>query len=135
MKKGQNSFLKHLILSLSLILAGAVLYVLFEGNLFSIKILDTAVLTATNSIMQFIRNFVIEFFIALGAFVLLSYFIKKLTSKYTLFTTLVVMLLGIGYEVLQLTKVIPGTFDLLDIVVYLIASLLGILIIDYNSKK
>lgn len=135
MKKGQNSFLKHLILSLSLMLAGAVLYVLFEGNLFSIKILDTAVLTATNSIMQFIRNFVIEFFVALGAFVLLSYFIKKLTSKYTLFTTLVVMLLGIGYEVLQLTKVIPGTFDLLDIVVYLIASLLGILIIDYRSKK
>ena len=44
------------------------------------------------------------------------------------------MTVGIGFEIAQLFQFIPGTFDVIDIITYLIAAYISRIVIGYTGR-
>ena len=106
---------------------GVVIYWLFNNN----------VLTKSNLIYTIIRNYVSDGLWVISFFFIAINFSENITKKYILLTSLFVLIVGVIFEVMQLTNIANGTFDLLDILVYFIAILIACLIEKniYGGKK
>ena len=111
---------KRVILSVVSFMIGVVIYWLFNNN----------VLTKSNLIYTIIRNYVSDGLWVISFFFIAINFSENITKKY-------VLIVGVIFEVMQLTNIANGTFDLLDILVYFIAILIACLIEKniYGGKK
>ena len=118
---------KRVILSVVSFMIGVVIYWLFNNN----------VLTKSNLIYTIIRNYVSDGLWVISFFFIAINFSENITKKYILLTSLFVLIVGVIFEVMQLTNIANGTFDLLDILVYFIAILIACLIEKniYGGKK
>lgn len=109
---------KRIILSLITLILGIVIYYLYYK-----KIIDVS----TES-LRFVRNFIPDFLWMFSFFFLSVNYSKRITKKYVTLTSLYALALGILFELLQMANVVRGTFDILDIIVYIIAILIACIV-------
>ena len=80
-------------------------------------------LTKTNLITTFIRNYVPDILWTISSYSFSTVFSKNITPKYILLTALYVVTIGLMFELLQFTGIVRGTFDIFDIIVYIVFSI------------
>lgn len=112
-------------MALICLLLGLILYILFGTKILEI---DLKLLTTNTIITKIFRNHFFDFIWAFSFYIMCSYIMKLMTKKYKLLTGLYVVLIGIVYELLQLFNITSGTFDVLDILTYIIAVAVGSII-------
>lgn len=113
-----RSIYKRIILSIISFVIGVAIYWLFNNNL----------LSKSNLICTILRNHLSDGLWVISFFFIAINFSKNITKKYVLLTSIFVLVFGIIFEVMQLTNIANGTFDLIDILVYFIAVLISCLI-------
>ena len=109
---------KRFILSLIFLIIGIIIYVLFRFNL----------IINNNLFTSFIRNYIPDMCWALSFFFASINFTKNITSNYLIVNSIFVLLFGIIFELLQYFRVVKGTFDVIDIIVYFISIIIAALI-------
>ena len=83
-----------------------------------------------------IRNFAADFLWAYALFSCLRLSLRdELSGRYNITVLLLVAVVAVAIECLQLTKIFPGTFDLLDIVVELSAAVCALLISNMIERR
>lgn len=112
---------KKIIYSLSTLLVGILIYVLSTMGL----------LIKDDPISSFIRNYIPDILWAISFYSLSTFFSKTLTKYYIVFTAIYVIIIGIFFEYLQFTGVASGTFDVFDILVYIISTIVASLTEKY----
>ena len=112
---------KKIIFSLCALLLGILIYILSLEH-FLIK---------NHFIFSFIRNYVPDILWTISFYTISTLFSKNITKYYIIFTAVYVIILGICFEFLQFTGVARGTFDVYDIIVYIISALIASLIEKY----
>lgn len=112
---------KKIIYSLCTLLLGILIYYL------SLK----GILTKNDFISSFIRNYVPDILWTLSFYSLSTIFSKAITKKFVIFTAIYVIIIGVFFEFLQFTGIVKGTFDVFDILVYIISTIIACLIEKY----
>ncbi len=83
-----------------------------------------------------IRNFAADFLWTYSMFFCLRLTLgDDLCGKYNSFVFLLTAIVAVVIECLQLTKVFPGTFDFLDIVIELVAAVAALLISNMIERR
>lgn len=80
---------------------------------------------------MFIRNYIPDFLWMISFYFFSVNYSKRITKKYILFTSVYTFALGLFFELLQLANIVRGTFDILDIITYVIAILLADIVEKY----
>ena len=95
------------------------------------------ILIKKDLLSSFIRNYLPDILWMISFYSISVIFSKEITKNYIIFTALYVNIIGILFELLQLTGIVGGTFDIFDIVAYAISSIIAILIEKYywRDKK
>lgn len=112
---------KRMIFVISTLLVGILIYYLY----------NTQFLVKADIISSFIRNYVPDFLWLLSFYSLSAHFAKDLTKHYIIVTAMYVIILGVLFEILQLTGVVNGTFDIFDIITYIVSTIFACLIEKY----
>lgn len=112
---------KKIIYSLSTLLLGILIYYLSHKGL----------LIKNDFISSFIKNYVPDILWTLSFYSLSTIFSKAITKNYIIFTALYVIIIGIFFEFLQFTGIVKGTFDVFDILVYIISTIIACLVEKY----
>ena len=121
-----RSIFKRFILSIVAFVIGVSIYWLFNNEL----------LHKNNLIYTIIRNYLSDGLWVISFFFIAINFSKDITQKHILLTSVFVLIIGIIFEIMQLTNVANGTFDIIDILVYFLAILISILIeIKFMEEK
>lgn len=107
---------KRIIVSIILLLSGILIYYCFNDQLIE------------NKVSLLVRNHLADGLWIASFFFIATVFSKKISKRYILLTSIYVITIGILFEMLQLNSIIKGTFDLIDIVVYIIFTLISCLI-------
>ena len=116
---------KKIIYSLCTLIIGICIYLLSSYGL----------LTKSDYISSFIRNYVPDILWAISFYTLSTVFSKALSKYYIILTALYVILVGIFFEYLQFTGVAMGTFDVFDILVYIISTIIASLTEKYYWRE
>ena len=119
--KKSNLIYKRFILAIIVFIIGVAVYWLFNNN----------IIVKNNIIYTIIRNYLSDGLWAISFYFIAINFSKNITKKYILLTSIFVFSIGIIFEIMQLINIAHGTFDLIDIFVYLIAILISCLIEKY----
>lgn len=109
---------KRIILSLITLILGIVIYYLYYK-----KIIDVS-----TELLRFVRNFIPDFLWMFSFFFLSVNYSKRITKKYIILTSTYALALGTLFELLQMANVVKGTFDILDIIVYIISILIACIV-------
>lgn len=109
---------KRIILSLITLMLGIVIYYLFYK-----KIIDVS-----TELLRFVRNFIPDFLWMFSFFFLSVNYSKRITKKYIILTSIYALALGTLFELLQMVNVVKGTFDILDIIVYIISIIIACIV-------
>lgn len=109
---------KRIILSLITLILGIVIYYLYYK-----KIIDVS-----TELSRFVRNFIPDFLWMFSFFFLSVNYSKRITKKYIILTSTYALALGTLFELLQMANVVKGTFDILDIIVYIISILIACIV-------
>ena len=109
---------KKIIFSFFTLLIGSIIYFLS----------DTNILVKTNFITAFIRNYLPDILWTISFYTISTLLAKNITKNYILLSAVYVISIGILFELLQFTGIVRGTFDVWDILVYIIFSLVACLI-------
>lgn len=102
---------KRIIFSMITLLVGVFIYYLY----------DTRIIINTNGITRFVRNFIPDFLWMFSFFIFSINFSKEITKRYLVLTVIYTITLGVIFELLQLTKYVKGTFDIFDVITYIIS--------------
>ena len=120
------------------LLLGLLVYLLFNQATYIYSFLPEWLrfqqLTVDNSILDMLlKNYCADLLWAISfTFVVQSILMLKPPKVYLLLLTTV---LGVAVEIMQLSSIINGTFDLFDILVYFLGSLISIIIIKIGGKR
>jgi len=118
------------------ILVGSVIYYLFSPNVLFVKRIDSIIglnyhikLSGnSNLVLEFIRNYFLDMLWAYALVIALFYFIgNNAASLSKIF--LIAFSFSVALEILQVTPIAEGTFDLYDITVELLAEIVAVFII------
>ena len=109
---------KRIILSLITLILGIVIYYLYYK-----KIIDVS-----TELLRFVRNFIPDFLWMFSFFFLSVNYSKRITKKYIILTSTYALAMGTLFELLQMENVVKGTFDILDIIVYIISILIACIV-------
>lgn len=109
---------KRVTLSIIAFVIGVVIYWFFNNGL----------LSKNNLICTITRNYLSDGLWAISFYFIAINFSKNITKNYIILTSIYVFIFGIIFEIMQLTKIASGTFDLIDILVYFFAVLIACLI-------
>lgn len=109
---------KRILLSLITLILGIVIYYLYYK-----KIIDVS-----TELLRFVRNFIPDFLWMFSFFFLSVNYSKRITKKYIILTSTYALALGTLFELLQMANVVKGTFDILDIIVYIISILIACIV-------
>ena len=112
---------KRIILSICLLVCGIFIYLFFNSEF----------IDKSNIVTTIIRNFIPDLLWAMSFFFFSIVFARKVFKHYKIVNSLYVLIIGICFELLQLINVVNGTFDMLDIFVYVLSVLLANLIDIY----
>lgn len=115
--KISRTILIRINLSIISFFIGVVIYWLFNNSL----------LSKSNLIYTIIRNYLSDGLWAISFFFVAINFSKNITKNYILLTAVFVVGIGIIFEIMQLLKIVNGTFDLIDVLVYFISVLIACL--------
>ncbi len=120
---------KRIILSFAFFIIGFFIYFLFKVE----------IIEKNNIVFLIIRNYVPDICWVLSFYFLSISIMSNITKNDLLFNSLYVLIISLLYEFLQYFKIINGTFDLLDIIIYVLsiglASLIEIKIRRKNEKN
>lgn len=116
---------KRFILSISFLIIGVITYLLFDMNF----------LTKSNTLFSIIRDFAPDICWTLSFFFLSIYFTSKLTKNDLIINSLYVFSIAILYELLQCYHIVKGTFDIVDIFIYIISIIIACLFEQYIRRK
>lgn len=112
------------------LLAGTLIYVFVGGNTYINKIIMLHPMPKNDTVLgELLRYYLVD---ALWAYALtfsLSVFINRICAG------IIAFLFGLIWEICQKYSIIPGTFDIIDIIMYLTASMLAVLIIHLNKRR
>lgn len=118
------------------ILLGTAVYYLFSPNVLFVKKMDSitglafhiAIVEKNNLVFEFIRNFFLDMLWAYALVFTLFYLMSNNTAS-LLKTFFIAFSFSAAMEILQVTPIAKGTFDLCDIVVELLAEVVAVFII------
>ncbi len=113
-------------LSISL---GLLIYILFRDNTYIHQIFMPVLHCGPHVIIDFLRFNLVDFLWAYSLVCALSIFIHEA------FAGTLAISFGISWELLQKFSVIHGTFDWLDIVMYITASLTAVLVLFQFKRR
>ena len=116
---------KRTVLSLIFLIVGVAIYLLF----------DLEIMAKQSLMFSIIRNFLPDLCWTLSFFFMSINFSSKIVKNNLLFNSLYVLGIALIYELLQYFKVIKGTFDVLDILIYIIAIATACLIEKMIRRK
>lgn len=109
---------KRIILSLSFLILGSLVYLMF----------DLAIISKSNFIYRVIRNYVPDMCWTLSFFLMSINFTRNIAKNDLLINSLYVFGIGILFEIFQYFNIVKGTFDFFDILVYIITIILACLV-------
>ena len=109
---------KKIIFSLSLLVLGIFIYYLSHEHL----------LIKKDFLSSFVRNYIPDILWTISFYSLSTIFSKGLTKNYIIFTAVYVIIISLCFELLQFTGIVRGTFDIFDIIVYIISTIAACLI-------
>jgi len=112
---------KRIIFSLITLLVGIFIYYLSLEHL----------LIKNNLISSFIRNYVPDILWTISFYSLSVIFSKGITKNYIILTAIYVIVISVIFELLQFTGIVRGTFDVFDIMIYIISTIFASLIEKY----
>ena len=116
---------KRIVLSLIFLLLGVFIYFFF----------DIGLMIKNNTIVSIIRNHLPDSCWTFGFFFISINFTKNLFKHDILINSLYVLLIALIYEALQITNMVRGTFDPIDIIVYIISIVIAGLVEKYIRRK
>ena len=106
---------KRILISICTLILGVFIYYL---NFINVLITD-------NDISIFIRNYIPDFLWMVSFYFFSINYAKKITKKYIIATSIYVIALGLMFEMMQYSNIVKGTFDILDIITYIIAIIIA----------
>ena len=106
---------KKIIVSLCTLILGILIYYLYYQG----------IIIENTGFSIFIRNYIPDFLWMISFYFFSINYSIRITKKYILFTSVYTFALGLIFELLQLANIVRGTFDILDIITYIIAILLA----------
>ena len=118
------------------IVIGAIIYVLYSPNTVFVQLLNNYFIIKnldSNVVSNVLRNYFCDFCWSYSLAFTISFIYKDSFSLTT--SILVPISVGIMLEILQLTKIISGTYDILDIISELLACIICYLILVNRNKK
>ena len=117
--------------TLSLIIGGAI-YLLFRENAYITIFFGTNFLARIRETVSFLSVQIVNFYFVdfLWGLSLCAYLLAIFAPKGAgiFFCGIVAFLCGTGWELLQFTGVVSGTGDVLDIIAYLVAAIIAVII-------
>lgn len=120
---------KRVFLSIIFLFTGIIIYFLFQINY----------LSKSNIFLTIIRNFFPDICWTLSFYFMSISIIKSISKNDLIFSSLFVMSIGLIYEMLQFFRIVSGTFDIIDVVVYafsiMFACLIELLIRRIENEK
>ncbi len=109
MKRCIEIMKKRLSIAIVFIIIGSLIYLLFRNN----------IIIKNNVISLIIRNYIPDACWTISLYFTSINFTSKLTKKSLLINFIYVLTIALTYEILQYLKIVKGTFDRFDILVYL----------------
>lgn len=116
---------KKVIFALGMLVLGIFIYYLYSIQFFK----------KTNIISSFIRNYIPDILWMLSFYFMSVNFSKKITKRYILFTAIYCFMIGLFFELLQLSSLINGTFDVFDIIWYVITIIIACFVEKYCWRE
>ena len=95
-------------------------YTLILG-IFIYYLYHQGIVIKNTGITMFIRDYIPDFLWMVSFYFFSINYSKRITKKYILFTSVYTFVLGLIFELLQLVNIVRGTFDIFDIITYIIA--------------
>lgn len=109
---------KRFILSLSFIIVGMIIYILF----------DIRFMTKSNMVFSIIRNFLPDICWTFSFFFISINFAYNISKKALLLNSIYVFGIALLFELLQYFNIARGTFDIVDIFIYSITIIFACII-------
>lgn len=116
---------KRISLSLLFLLTGVVTYFLFDIDL----------INKSNFIFKILRNYFSDMCWAFSFFFMSIIFTSNITKKSLLINSVYVLTIAIIFELLQYFKYVKGTFDVIDVFVYIVSTIIACLIEKKLRRK
>ena len=129
--KKHGTILAYYLLNCALpILFGTLIYIFFRQNTYIHKILGYCPQNIPSSKpIDFIRFYLPDALWAYSLTFALSFFLREMGSGCIAFGW------GVLWELFQRYSIVPGTFDIVDILMYLAASCLAVMIIYLTNRR
>lgn len=118
------------------IIVGATIYILYSPNTIFVQLLNNCFNIRNldgNIVSNILRNYFCDFCWSYSLAFTISYIYKDSLSLTT--SILVPISVGITLEIMQLTGIISGTYDTLDVISELLACIICYLILVNRDKK
>ena len=109
---------KRIFISLTFLIFGVIIYFLFDIGLMKKSI----------TFCSIIRNYLPDICWTFSFFFMSINFTSNITKKSIVFNSLYVLFIAMIYEFLQYYKIISGTFDLIDISLYIVSIIFACLV-------
>lgn len=109
---------KRILISLTFLILGVIIYFLF----------DIELMKKSNNFCSIIRNYLPDICWTFSFFFMSINFTSNITKKSVIVNSLFVLFIALIYEFLQYHKIIGGTFDLIDISLYIVSVILACLV-------
>ena len=116
---------KRIVISICFLLLGVLIYFLF----------DIGLLTKENLVFSIIRDFLPDLCWILSFFFISIIFMAIIIKHSIIINSIYVFLVSVLYECLQCFNIAKGTFDMLDILNYIISILIACLIEKLIRRK
>lgn len=116
---------KRFLLSIFFLIIGIITYFLF----------DIGFMPKSNVLFSIIRNFLPDICWTLSFFFMSISFTIKLAKHNLLLNSLYVFGIALLYELLQYFHIVKGTFDIIDILIYIISITVACLVEKYIRRK
>ena len=120
-----NNVKKRVVISICFLLLGVLVYFLF----------DIELLRKENLVLSIIRNFLPDLCWVLSFFFISIIFMSNIVKHSIIINSIYVFSISMLYECLQYFNIVNGTFDILDILIYVISILIACLIEKIVRRK
>ena len=111
------------------LVSGVLIYALLRENTYINNFIDFPNTKASSVLIDFLRFYLVDALWAYALTFALSIFINEI------FSGIISTAFGTLWELSQLCRIVSGTFDILDIIMYLSASTIAVLIIYLYKRR
>ncbi len=129
MRKSSKFYIICILNSFISLLIGVIVYILFREQTYINKLLSFAFHFSESVFIDFLRFYLVDALWAYSLVFSLSIFINEFTAGAISF------IFSFVWEIMQKYSVVRGTFDILDILMYLSACIVAVLIIHILKRS